>query len=66
MNATHPYKLTNASLQCGSQGARGPGNTSIRELVAEKRLIVPVLRFLRSTGVRKVEEEEVVFVTGTP
>ena len=34
--------------------------------MAEKRLIVPVLRFLRSTGVRKVEEEEVVFVTGTP
>ena len=32
----------------------GPGNTSVRDLMADKRFIGPVLRFFRSTGVGKL------------
>lgn len=34
-------------MQGESRGKRGPGNTSIRELMADRRFIGPVLRFLR-------------------
>ena len=45
-------------------GMRRPGNTSIRELLADRRFVVPVLRF-RVTGVGKVKEG-VVFSSGAP
>ena len=44
-------------------GTRGPGITSIRALMADRRFIGPVLRFPRSTGVERVKEG-VVFSAG--
>lgn len=52
-------------MQDQSSGARRPGNTSIRDLLADRRFIGPVLNFLRNTGVGRVKEG-VVFSSDPP